>query len=128
LGRQFGDQVFDLFDSLVLGAGEELSVVFWGEVSFEAVDATQVDFAAGDHIEQHRKATRGSGSADAFARRGFGHVKPHHAEVEHRRVPPLGPELSPIDGVDVAQKRSSVLLVVLNEPCEPLEQRTVAHV
>ena len=97
------------------------------EVGFEAVDATQVDFAAGDHLEQDGKLPSGSGSANAFAGRRFGHVVARDTQIEHRGMALLGPQLTPVDGFDVPEQTGGVVLVLLNQVAELLEERLVTE-
>ena len=48
------------------------------EVSFESVDAAQVNFTACDHVEENWETPCGARCADALAGRRFGHVVPRY--------------------------------------------------
>jgi hypothetical protein len=98
----------------VFGFRQDVRVVVASQVSFEAMDATQVQLTASDHAEQNREAPSGACGSDALAGGRFGHTVPRHAKVEHGWVPAFGPEFAPIDGVDVPKQACRTLLVLLH--------------
>ena len=96
----------------MFGSGEHPLVILLDEVSLEAMDAAQVNLAASNHGEQDWEASSGARGADALAGCRFGHVVPRHEEREHGRVTQFRPQLTPIDGVDVAEQVGLALVVL----------------
>ena len=96
----------------MFGSREHLFVVFAGEVSFEAMDTAQVQFAASDNGKQDREAACRARGSDALAGRRLRHMVPGHEKSEQGGVAQLGPQLAPIDGVDVAEQVGVALMVL----------------
>ena len=96
----------------MFGSGEHLFVVLAGEVSLQAMDAAQVQLAAGDHGEQNGEAASSARGSDALAGRRLRHMVPGHEKSEQGGVAQLGPQLAPIDGFDVAEQVGVALMVL----------------
>src|SRR6187399_154449 len=98
------DEFFNLENRLVFGFRQHLLVILGGEMSLEAMDTAQVNFAASNHGEKDWEASSRARGADALAGCRLGHVVPRYEKSEHGWVPPFGPHLAPIDGVDVTEQ------------------------
>ena len=121
------DEFFNLENRLVFGFRQHLLVILGGEMSLEAMDTAQVNFAASNHGEKDWEASSRARGADALAGCRLGHVIPRHEEGEHGRVPQLGPQLAPIDRVDVAEQVGIALVILSHQDTEPREQNVIVQ-
>src|SRR6186713_884969 len=78
-------------------------------------------------MEQATETARRARSADALAGCRLGHMVPRHEKREHGWVPQLGPQLAPIDGVDVAEQVGVALVILPHQDAELREQRVIVQ-
>jgi len=89
------------------------------------MDTTQVDFAAANHFQENREAPSGPRRTDAFGGSRLGHVVSRHTKVEERWMPVLGPELAPVDDIDVPQQRYGVVVALSHQVAELVQQGVI---
>src|SRR6187399_2511256 len=92
------DEFFNLENRLVFGFPQHLLVIFGGEMSLEAMDTAQVNFAASNHGEKDWEASSRARGADALAGCRLGHVVPRYEKSEPRTW--MGTPVWPTPGAD----------------------------
>lgn len=112
------DEFLDLPNGFVLGACQHVCVILRGEMSLQAMNAAQVNFAAFDHTEKDGKSAGGARGTDALAGGGLGHIIATHEKLEQRRITLPGPKFASIDDLDVPEQARNAVLILPHQLAE----------
>src|SRR6187549_367296 len=91
------------------------------------MNPAQVNLTARDHREEDGEPPSGARGANPLAGGRLGHMVARNAEVEHRGMPAFGPELPPVNGIDVSEQAGSAALISLDQVAELAEQDVVTQ-
>ena len=109
-------------------AREQPVMVVFGQVLGELHDRAQMQLAASDHMQNHRKAPCSARRPDALGGHRFRHMKAFHTEREHRRTRMFGPQPAFVDLGQRSEQLRGVSSVLTDEVAEASEQLSFREV